>query len=68
MDFAAVAAPRLKFLISPHALGRLAEFVELAERWATSAGIQPAPDRRGHFAQRVEGKLVAVTVQPVQIL
>jgi hypothetical protein len=68
MDFAAVAAPRLKFLILRHSLRRLPEFLEIAERLAASPGSQPAPDHFGHFAQRFEGKLVAVTVQPVQIL
>jgi hypothetical protein len=58
---------RLKFLILRYALKRLAEFLQIAERLATSAGIQPVPDRRGHFAQRVERKLVAVTLQPLQI-
>jgi hypothetical protein len=58
----------LKFLILRHSLSRLPEFLEIAERWAASAGIQPVPDHFGHFAQHFERKLVAVTVRPVQIL
>jgi hypothetical protein len=40
IDFAAVAAPRLKFLRLRHSLSRLPEFFEIAERLAASRMVK----------------------------
>src|SRR5262249_60056395 len=46
IDFAAIAAPRLKFLISPDARDRLTEFVEIAECFAATSRFLPTLRRR----------------------
>lgn len=58
----------LKFLICRHALGRLQEPLEIPDRSALSSCIQATPERGGHGFQFFERKLIAVAVQPLQVL